>query len=371
MPIIAELNFEDGTKEVHKFPVQIWRRNQKSLKHIIVLTLWSSTNVSFSGVELMDIMNFVIKKGSSRVVEQSFHKVNGLLFAAGVATMVFSVLLQSFRWRYILKQLADFSVVDTFESTTISHWVNFVLPFKSGELMRPYYLAKKRNQSFEIILSSALLERIFDVMAIGVLATIAIGVLVTQIQFILVIAFLFLGIGLVFVFISEEFGRTMFRYAAVIIPAKFLQGEMRKSLVSLYEGVKLLTGVERKSMVTIYTFAIWMANIASNWLIISSCDLPFELKSLLSGTLVTSACAVSHTIPSTAAGLGVVNYSVFVVVEKYASLILLDSKVFSSKIFVASSVVYLANVIPDVFIGGYFFLKNYRIIGGFNNPKIL
>ena len=34
MPIIAELNFEDGTKEVHKFPVQIWRRNNTTAKRI-------------------------------------------------------------------------------------------------------------------------------------------------------------------------------------------------------------------------------------------------------------------------------------------------------------------------------------------------
>ena len=34
MPIIAELNFEDGTKEVHKFPVQIWRKNNTTAKRV-------------------------------------------------------------------------------------------------------------------------------------------------------------------------------------------------------------------------------------------------------------------------------------------------------------------------------------------------
>ncbi len=34
MPIIAELNFEDGTKEVHKFPVEIWRRNNTTTKRV-------------------------------------------------------------------------------------------------------------------------------------------------------------------------------------------------------------------------------------------------------------------------------------------------------------------------------------------------
>ena len=34
MPIIAELNFEDGTKETHKFPVQIWRRNNTTAKRV-------------------------------------------------------------------------------------------------------------------------------------------------------------------------------------------------------------------------------------------------------------------------------------------------------------------------------------------------
>ena len=32
MPIIAELQFEDGTSEIHKFPAQIWRRNNEVAK---------------------------------------------------------------------------------------------------------------------------------------------------------------------------------------------------------------------------------------------------------------------------------------------------------------------------------------------------
>ena len=34
MPIIVELQFEDGTKETHKFPVQIWRRNNDTAKRV-------------------------------------------------------------------------------------------------------------------------------------------------------------------------------------------------------------------------------------------------------------------------------------------------------------------------------------------------
>lgn len=34
MPIIAELNFEDGTKETYKFPVEIWRRNNTTAKRV-------------------------------------------------------------------------------------------------------------------------------------------------------------------------------------------------------------------------------------------------------------------------------------------------------------------------------------------------
>jgi hypothetical protein len=31
MPILVELTFEDGTKETHKFPAQIWRMNDKEV----------------------------------------------------------------------------------------------------------------------------------------------------------------------------------------------------------------------------------------------------------------------------------------------------------------------------------------------------
>jgi hypothetical protein len=34
MPIITELQFEDGTSEIQKFPAQIWRRNNDTVKRI-------------------------------------------------------------------------------------------------------------------------------------------------------------------------------------------------------------------------------------------------------------------------------------------------------------------------------------------------
>ena len=34
MPIIAEVQFEDGSKELHKFPAQIWRRNNDTAKRV-------------------------------------------------------------------------------------------------------------------------------------------------------------------------------------------------------------------------------------------------------------------------------------------------------------------------------------------------
>jgi hypothetical protein len=34
MPIIVELQFEDGTSEVQKFPAQIWRKNNDVAKRV-------------------------------------------------------------------------------------------------------------------------------------------------------------------------------------------------------------------------------------------------------------------------------------------------------------------------------------------------
>ena len=34
MPIIVELQFEDGTSETQKFPAQIWRKNNETAKRV-------------------------------------------------------------------------------------------------------------------------------------------------------------------------------------------------------------------------------------------------------------------------------------------------------------------------------------------------
>ena len=34
MPILVELTFEDGTTEMHNFPVQIWRKNNQTASRV-------------------------------------------------------------------------------------------------------------------------------------------------------------------------------------------------------------------------------------------------------------------------------------------------------------------------------------------------
>ena len=34
MPVIVELQYEDGTKELHTFPAQIWRKNNDTAKRV-------------------------------------------------------------------------------------------------------------------------------------------------------------------------------------------------------------------------------------------------------------------------------------------------------------------------------------------------
>ena len=55
MPIIVQLNFEDGTSETHKFPAQIWRMNNDIAKRVFATDKKITTMVLDPKLETADI----------------------------------------------------------------------------------------------------------------------------------------------------------------------------------------------------------------------------------------------------------------------------------------------------------------------------
>lgn len=94
-----------------------------------------------------------------------------LVTVAAVADLLVYV-TQGWRWNMLLKPVGQTSLLRTIQAIYIGLFANEVLPFRSGEVIRCYLQGRWSRIPFSVVLSSAVIERLFDGiwLALGFLA---------------------------------------------------------------------------------------------------------------------------------------------------------------------------------------------------------
>jgi uncharacterized membrane protein YbhN (UPF0104 family) len=83
-----------------------------------------------------------------------------------VVASVTSIWVRALRWRVLLRPLGDVPVYPAFSATAIGFGASAVLPFRAGEFVRPWLLARHTGIRMSAALSSVVLERLFDVLLV-------------------------------------------------------------------------------------------------------------------------------------------------------------------------------------------------------------
>lgn len=79
-----------------------------------------------------------------------------------VGIIALTFVLRAIRWKIILKDVCDVTIVQAFHPTMIGFMMNCVLPGRVGELARPALLRQKHNIPMTTGLATVAAERIFD-----------------------------------------------------------------------------------------------------------------------------------------------------------------------------------------------------------------
>lgn len=82
--------------------------------------------------------------------------------AVAVAADIAVYVCQGWRWSLLLRPLAGARMGQCVRAIYVGLFANEVLPFRSGELIRCYMQARSSSLPFPVVLSSAVVERIFD-----------------------------------------------------------------------------------------------------------------------------------------------------------------------------------------------------------------
>ena len=79
-----------------------------------------------------------------------------------LAALALHVYLKSLRWQFILSSLKQITTVSAFSNVMIGLMANNILPARLGEFVRIYSMAKTEKLRQSSVLSTLIVERLFD-----------------------------------------------------------------------------------------------------------------------------------------------------------------------------------------------------------------
>lgn len=101
-----------------------------------------------------------------RGVAREIAHASPLWLAFSLATMFVNLAFRAWRWQYLLEPLGRVGFVSSFRATAVGFAASNVLPFRAGEVIRPYFLARQEKVSATGAFATIILERVLDMVTV-------------------------------------------------------------------------------------------------------------------------------------------------------------------------------------------------------------
>jgi uncharacterized protein (TIRG00374 family) len=263
--------------------------------------------------------------------------------------------LKAWRWRLLLKPLGDFRPLrDLISPILIGFGFNNVLPAHLGEFVRVLVMGRKHRLPVTAVLSTVVLERVFDIFAIVTflgLGLVFVPTVDPSIKRYGIIgagsAALLVAGAFVFVIWTEPFVRI---FEAVLNRVPLLPKGLASKLASLLEsaadGLKSLHNPGLLSGIFASSLTQWALN---GWMMYLSLQSFGIHESVWVSAILLGAVAFGVTVPSTPGYFGVIQVLFMLVLAPFT-----ENK---PAVFAASIFYHLAQWVPVTFLGLYFFAR--------------
>jgi uncharacterized protein (TIRG00374 family) len=198
-----------------------------------------------------------------------------ILITVIAATSTF--VMRVFRWRLILRADDGGPVprLPMWHAITVGFMANNVLPFRAGEVLRAIAINRLAPVKFSTALSSLVLERLFDGLAIigllflglvtaGIPASTKIGSVVvaevaTKMAILCAILLVACAVTLLFPDLAKRAIRTL-------VPSPRIADRLAEFLDGVRSGLQALASPARVAAVTLWSFGMWLFNAFSFWI---------------------------------------------------------------------------------------------------------
>jgi len=263
-----------------------WRRifSPKTLAGLAISALGLFLGFrKFNGVEFID----------------SIRQTNLWVFGLSMAVMLFMMLMRGWRWKYLIYPIRNLPVRYMFEMEVIGFFGNNVFPFRLGEFLRGYALAKNQKMPVVTILGTIVIERTLDsltflvLMVGGAIAFPGMPEWVHTGGIISAVVILIFGI---LVYISQLKRETLKGFVKRKINMS-TDNKIGKVIYSFWQGLTSLKNTPHLGLIIFQSLTIWAICIGNFWIMGVSLGVNFNLYSLLLIFFVTSAIVSVPSAP--------------------------------------------------------------------------
>lgn len=222
-----------------------------------------------------------------------------------MALLALSVWFQALRWRYLLRPLVDVPTHRLYPVVFVGHLGNSIVPLRAGELFRALILKRREGVSRMTALSTLIVERAFDGLALTALlivfaTTVHSSNRLWQLSAVAGVLFGLATAVLILAALNEEKASSIADAVIDRLPARS-RPHLRRWFRSFLTGTAALRTLSGLTIVLLTTAAFWLT-IGLVYAIVGEA---FNMhKGFDTYLLVTAAANLSVSIPSSQGGLG-------------------------------------------------------------------
>jgi hypothetical protein len=238
----------------------------------------------------------------------ALRRTNLLLLLPSLGFLGLLFLLRAWRWQRLMKPIMALPLRPFWSASLIGFMANDVLPLRVGEIARAYALAHLTSIRVSTALATAILERVWDAVAVGVLtlftfSRFSLPAWVTRTNW------LVLG-ACVLVLAWGAWATKRGAQGFAWLPSRFASTVER-----FVSGLRSLNSLSALLWVLSLSFLIWFALVGYYWILLRACgfSLPFE-----AALLVTVFTVFAAAVPAAPGFVGTFQYAVVLALSFFA-----------------------------------------------------
>jgi len=245
-------------------------------------------------------------------VKSSFEAANYFYLTPAVLLTIIVLALRSYRWGVILEPMEKIDQKSLFSITAVGFMAINLLPWRMGEIARPYLISRKSSIKMGSSLATIVVERTFDMLSLMmlllvVLKTVKLPSLIFKAACAILLTFIPLFLLLIFLAVKREFSVKSIDRIIGRLP-KALSSRLMRLVHSFLDGLQILPDLKRTSYYTLLSLLIWFLMGLSVYIFFSSFESMRELP-LTNAFVVLFITALGVMLPAAPGFVGNYHYS--------------------------------------------------------------